>query len=48
LAKVESLVAKSILGHLTDRMKDHYSTVSPVEQRESIGRVLDSSEPTHP
>lgn len=40
-AKVESLVTKSISGHLTDRMKDHYSTVSPVEQRESIGRVLD-------
>lgn len=39
-AKVESLVTKSISGHLTDRMKDHYSTVSPVEQRESIGRVL--------
>ena len=40
-AKVESLVTKSISGHLTDRMKDHYSTVSPGEQRESIGRVLD-------
>jgi hypothetical protein len=39
-AKIEGLVAKSISGHLTDRMKDHYSTVSPVEQRESIGRVL--------
>ena len=39
-AKVESLVTKSISGHLTDRMKDHYSTVSPLEQRESIGRVL--------
>jgi hypothetical protein len=40
-AKVESLVTKSISGHLTDRMKDHYSTVQPEEQRESIGRVLD-------
>lgn len=39
-AKVESIVTKSISGHLTDQMKDHYSTVSPVEQRESIGRVL--------
>ncbi len=27
-------------GHLTDRMREHYSTVTPVEQRESIGRVL--------
>lgn len=40
IAKVENLVIKSISGHLTDRMKDHYSTVSPVEQRESIRSVL--------
>jgi integrase len=39
-AKVESLVTKSISGHLTDRMKDHYSTVSPTEQRQSIDRLL--------
>jgi integrase len=39
-ASVESIVTKSISGHKTDRMKDHYSTVSPVEQRESIGRLL--------
>jgi hypothetical protein len=39
-AQVESLVTKSISGHMTDRMKDHYSTVRPTEQRESIGRVL--------
>lgn len=39
-AKADNLVIKSISGHLTDRMKDHYSTVSPVEQRESIGRLL--------
>jgi hypothetical protein len=40
LAKVEALVTKSISGHQTDRMKDHYSTVHPTEQRESIGRLL--------
>jgi hypothetical protein len=40
LANVEAIVTKSISGHLTDRMKDHYSTVHPVEQRESIGRLL--------
>jgi integrase len=40
VAKVESLVTKSISGHLTDRMREHYSTVSAVEQRESIGHVL--------
>ena len=39
-ARVESLVTKSISGHLTDRMREHYSTVSPGEQRESIGRVV--------
>jgi hypothetical protein len=39
-AEVESLVTRSISGHLTDRMREHYSTVTPVEQRESIGRVL--------
>jgi hypothetical protein len=49
-AQVEGLVTKSISGHLTDRMKDHYSTVSPGEQRESIGRVLRlvRSEPSLP
>lgn len=40
LAQVEALVTKSISGHLTERMREHYSTVSPAEQRESIGRVL--------
>jgi hypothetical protein len=39
-AKVEALVTKSISGHITDRMREHYSTVQPVEQRESICRVL--------
>ena len=39
-AHVEALVTKSISGHLTERMREHYSTVTPVEQRESIGRVL--------
>jgi hypothetical protein len=34
-AKVEALVTKS-----TDRMREHYSTVHPVEQRESIRAVL--------
>lgn len=40
VANVEALVTKSISGHLTEQMREHYSTVSPVEQRESIGRVL--------
>lgn len=41
-AKVETLITMSISGHQTDRMRNHYSTVGPDEQRESIGRVLAS------
>jgi hypothetical protein len=40
VANVEAIVTKSISGHLTEQMREHYSTVSPVEQRESIGRLL--------
>lgn len=40
VANVEALVTRSISGHLTEQMREHYSTVSPTEQRESIGRVL--------
>src|ERR1700722_3549252 len=40
LAKVEAIVTKSISGHQTDRMREHYSTVTPDEQRESIGNVI--------
>jgi integrase len=47
-ANVEALVTKSISGHLTDRMREHYSTVTPVEQRESIGRVLRLVRPEDP
>lgn len=39
-ANVEALVTKSISGHQTDRMREHYSTVQPLEQRQSIGAVL--------
>jgi integrase len=39
-AHVEALVTKSISGHQTDRMREHYSTVQPLEQRQSIGAVL--------
>jgi hypothetical protein len=31
---------KSISGHKTERMREHYSSVQPSEQRESIGRLL--------
>jgi integrase len=40
LAKVEAIVTKSISGHQTDRMRERYSTVTPDEQRRSIGNVV--------
>ena len=40
LAKVEALVTRSISGHRTERMREHYSTVTPAEQRASIGTVV--------
>jgi hypothetical protein len=40
VARVEAIVTKSISGHLTDRMREHYSTVTPDEQRASIGNVV--------
>lgn len=39
-AKVSDIVIKSISGHLTDRMKEHYSTVGDEEQRASLGRIV--------
>jgi hypothetical protein len=40
IAKVEAMVTKSISGHLAERMREHYSTVTPDEQRSSIGNVV--------
>jgi integrase len=40
-ARVEGVVTKSISGHLTERMRERYSTVAPVEQRESVAKVID-------
>ena len=37
----ESVVTRSISGHLTEQMQLHYSTVNPDEQRRSIGKVID-------
>lgn len=39
-AKLEGIVIKSVSGHLTDRMKERYSTVDGSEQREGLGLVL--------
>jgi hypothetical protein len=33
-------VQKKICGHITDEMKERYSTVAQGEQREAIGKVL--------
>jgi integrase len=40
VAHVEAVVTKSISGHMTERMREHYSTVTPDEQRRSIGNVV--------
>ncbi len=37
---VETIVTRSISGHLTDRMHAHYSTVSANEQRDGLHRVM--------
>ena len=39
-ARVEAIVTRSISGHLTTEMQEHYSTVSPDEQRAAVGTVL--------
>ena len=43
-AEVESIVTRSISGHLTEQMQEHYSTVNANEQRESIGKVIELME----
>jgi integrase len=48
LANVEAVVTKSISGHKTERMREHYSSVQPSEQRESIGRLLRLVKPPVP
>lgn len=40
-AEVQSLVTRSISGHLTQRMQDHHSSVSGDEQRHALARVVD-------
>ena len=40
-ARIESIVTRSISGHLTERMQHHYSTVASEEQRENITKVID-------
>ena len=40
-AKIESIVTRSISGHLTEQMQHHYSTVDPAEQRDCIAKVIE-------
>ncbi len=49
-AEVNDLVTRSISGHLTQQMQDHYSTVNGNEQREALAKVirLFAIEPTAP
>jgi hypothetical protein len=39
-AEVQDLVTRSISGHATERMQDHYSTVRGDEQRRGIAKVI--------
>jgi hypothetical protein len=40
-AHVHDVVARSITGHATPKMQDHYSTAQAAEQRSAIGKVID-------
>jgi hypothetical protein len=40
-ASLEAIVTRSISGHLTEQMQNHYSTVRGPEQRDGISRVVD-------
>src|SRR5262249_19974947 len=39
LAGVDSVTARSLTGHVTDEMREHYSTVRLDEKREAMKRV---------
>jgi hypothetical protein len=41
LAKVDAVVARSLVGHATASMTDRYSTVATAEQREATAKVVD-------
>lgn len=40
-AQVEGLVTRSISGHKTEKMQQHYSTVANTEQHEGLSRMLE-------
>jgi site-specific recombinase XerC len=40
-AQVANVVVRSISGHLTERMQQHYSTAQGHEQEQAIARIVD-------
>ncbi len=40
-AKVDAVIARSLVGHATESMREHYSSVSHEEKREAISRVIE-------
>ena len=38
---MDDVVTRSITGHLTDKMRLHYSTAQASEQRTAIAKVID-------
>jgi integrase len=40
-ARIDALVTRSISGHLTEKMQQHYSTVNSDEQRQGIAKVIE-------
>jgi hypothetical protein len=39
-ANIKDVVTKSISGHVTDKMKEHYSTVIGAEQKENLTNLV--------
>ena len=39
-AQVNDLVTRSISGHQTEQMQQHYSTVNGIEQRDALAKVI--------
>lgn len=40
-ANIDGVVTRSVSGHLTEKMQEHYSTVNKKEQTEGLARVID-------
>lgn len=40
-AEVKDVVTRAVSGHATEAMQQHYSTVSPIEMKASLAKVID-------